>query len=86
MTTLNAKLTNGSECQTISENDGFELQTDECGSERLKMPNWPMALNAKLKNENDGSELQAVNDGSKHLKLWTTTLNAKLWMMMALNA
>ena len=39
MTTLNAKLTNGSECQTVSENDGFELQTDECGSERLKIVN-----------------------------------------------
>ena len=60
MMTLNAKLTNGSKCQTM--NDGFEHQTKDMmllmsnwRIWQLWMPSWPMALNAKL---------------------WTTTLNA----------
>ena len=49
---LNAKLTNGSECQTVNENDGFECQTNECGSEHLKIVNG-------------GSKHQTVNDDSE---------------------
>ena len=39
MVALNAKLTNGSECQTVSEKDDFECQIDECSFERLKTVN-----------------------------------------------
>ena len=39
MVALNAKLTNGSECQTMSENDDSECQIDECSFERLKTVN-----------------------------------------------
>ena len=39
MVALNAKLTNGSECQTVSEKDDFECQIDECSFEHLKTMN-----------------------------------------------
>ena len=67
--TLNAKLTNGSKCQIVSENDGFEHQTDECGSKRLKTMN-------------SGSERQTKE---WEWQLWTSSSEWRLWTSKTVN-
>ena len=59
MMTLNAKLTNGSKCQTV--NDDSEHQTKDMMALNVELKNME-ALNAKSTN---GSECQTVNDDSE---------------------